>query len=132
MIELPNVKNMNGLITFISNADDFMPFPIQRIYLIRDVPKGAQRGVHGHIELQQLFIAVSGSFKIKIRTINESSAYTLDSPTHGLYVAKASWRELYDFSDDAVCLVLASLPYDKEDYYFDEYEFFEIVKRRQL
>lgn len=99
-------------------------FPLKRIYYIYDVNNNITRGYHSHRELDQLLIAVSGSLKVRIKTPFSEEIHTLDDPAKGLYIGPMIWREMFDFSDDAVLLVLASHEYDESDYIrnYDQYE----------
>ena len=111
-----------------------IPFPVERIYYIYDVGKDVRRGFHSHRELEQLLICVHGNVKILTKTPTESETVLLDSPEKALYIGPMVWREMYDFSDGAVLLVLASKHYDEDDYIRSEEvyqreaaEFFEKV-----
>jgi dTDP-4-dehydrorhamnose 3,5-epimerase-like enzyme len=112
-----------------------VPFEIKRIYYIYGVPKNISRGFHSHRDLQQVLICVSGSLKIRIKTPYEEEIITLDNPSKGLYIGPMIWREMFDFSDHSVLLVLASEYYTENDYIrdFDAYhqeatEYFSLNK----
>lgn len=94
-------------------------FPIRRIYYIFGVERGIRRGYHSHRDLHQILLCVSGSVTIQVRTNNDSEDIVLDNPSEGLYIGPMIWREMYDFSADAVLLVLASEHYDESDYIRD-------------
>lgn len=100
-------------------AESSIPFKVKRIYYIYNVEEGVRRGFHSHIELEQTLICVHGSVKILIKTPYESEDILLDDPKKSLYIGPMVWREMYDFSDDAVLLVLASEHYDVRDYIRD-------------
>jgi dTDP-4-dehydrorhamnose 3,5-epimerase-like enzyme len=100
-----------------------VPFEIRRAYYLYDVPGGESRGGHAHRELQQLIMAVSGSFDVVVSDGNIKRTILLNRPYHGLYIVPGIWRELNNFSSGAVCLVLASHPYDETDYIRDYNEF---------
>ncbi len=93
-----------------------LEFPLKRIYYIYDVGKKERRGYHSHNELEQILIAVHGKIKILIKTPYEEEIVELDSPDKGLYIGPMVWREMFDFEDEAVLLVLASHEYDESDY----------------
>ena len=101
-----------------------VPFPIKRIYYISNVQQGVRRGFHSHRDLHQALICVHGSVKILVKTPDEEENILLDDQTKGLYIGPMVWREMYDFSPDAVLLVLASEHYTVSDYIRDyaEYE----------
>lgn len=107
-----------GCLTPIQYPDN-IPFEIKRVYYIYGVEKDAVRGHHAHNKLHQILIPVSGSLKIKVKHHYGEQEYTLDDPSTGLYVGPNIWREMYDFSEDAVLLVLASDIYDPDDYIRD-------------
>ena len=115
IISLPKITDARGNLTFIENANH-IPFDIKRIYYLYDVPKNAKRGAHGHINLEQLVIAISGSFDVVLDDASNKKTFHLDTPDIGLYISKEIWRDMKNFSDDAVCFVLASELYDEGDY----------------
>ncbi len=96
-----------------------IPFDIKRVYYIYHVEKGVRRGFHSHRELQQALICVHGEVKILTKTPEEELTICLNNPSEALLIGPMVWREMYDFSDDAVLLVLASEPYDESDYIRD-------------
>jgi len=93
-----------------------IPFNIKRVYYIYGVEEGVRRGFHSHKKLEQVLICVHGSVKILLKTPSEEEIITLNKPTEGLYIGPNVWREMYDFDDDAVLLVLASEHYKESDY----------------
>jgi len=105
-----------------------IPFEIRRIYYIYDTLEGVRRGFHAHRKLQQILICVHGSCRIHLDDGKETREVLLDNPTVGLYITKDMWREMYDFSPDAVLLVLASELYDEADYIRNYEEFLEFVR----
>jgi oxalate decarboxylase/phosphoglucose isomerase-like protein (cupin superfamily) len=115
-MSLPKITDTRGNLSVIE-AQDHVPFAIERIYYLYDVPAGASRAGHAHKQLQQLFIAVSGSFDIILDDGYETRSFQLNRPYQGLYVCPMIWRELNNFSSGSVCLVLASHRYDESDYY---------------
>lgn len=104
-----------------------IPFEIKRIYYVYDTKDGVRRGYHAHKSLEQILICVHGSCKILLDNGKEQKEVLLEKPYEGLYVPNNMWREMYDFSEDAVLLVLASSYYDKEDYIRDYQEFVDYV-----
>ncbi|KAA6183973.1 WxcM-like domain-containing protein [Thiohalocapsa marina] len=111
-----------GNLTFIEGGNH-IPFDIQRVYYLYDVPGGAERGGHAHKALQQLIIAMSGSFDIVLDDGKDKVRYHLNRSYSGLYVCPMMLRELDNFSSGSVCMVLASNRYDEDDYYRDYAEF---------
>ena len=122
IIDLPKIHDPRGNLTFIEGGQH-IPFDIQRVYYLYDVPGGAERGGHAHKELHQLIIAMSGSFDVIVSDGKSNKRVHLNRSYTGLYVCPMIWRELDNFSSGSVCMVLASNRYDEDDYYrdFDEY-----------
>ena len=104
-----------------------VPFDIKRVYYMWNTIPGVPRGFHAHRKLEQILICVHGSCKIKLDDGKEVVHVPLDNPSEGLYISNAVWREMYDFTDDAVLMVLASEYYDVSDYIRDYDEFLEYV-----
>ncbi len=102
-----------------------MPFPVRRVYYLYDVPGGESRGAHAHKQLEQLIMAVSGSFRVTLDDGTQKRSFELKRPYEALYVKSGIWRDLDDFSSGSVCLVLASRPYEAEDYIRDYQEFLD-------
>ena len=122
LIQLPKIINLEGNLTSVNNTIE-IPFEIERIYYLFDVPSGESRGGHGHKNLEQIIIAVSGSFTVTIDDGKRKQSFLLNKPNIGLYMKPGIWRDLSDFSSGATCLVLASDPYDEADYIRDYKEF---------
>ena len=110
------------LVALEGNGD--IPFTIKRVYYIYGVEEGVRRGFHSHRKLQQILICVHGSVKILLKTPDKEEVVTLNKANEGLYIGPNTWREMYDFSDDAVLLVLASEHYKESDYIreYSDYE----------
>jgi len=122
IIDLPKIQDPRGNLTFIE-SNEHIPFGIQRVYYLYDVPGGSQRGGHAHKELHQLIIAMSGSFDVILDDGREKMRVHLNRSYNGLYVCPMIWRELDNFSSGSVCMVLASNKYSEEDYYRNYGEF---------
>jgi hypothetical protein len=116
LIELPKISDPRGNLTFIESGAH-VPFDIQRVYYLYDIPGGADRGGHAHKALHQLIIAMSGSFDVILNDGTSSKRIHLNRSYFGLYVCPMIWRELDNFSSGSVCMVLASNKYDESDYY---------------
>lgn len=99
--------------------NDTIPFDIKRVYYIYGVEEGVRRGFHSHRQLQQALICVHGEVKILAKTPREEMDVCLNDPSQVLFIGPMVWREMYDFSEDAVLLVLASEHYDEADYIRD-------------
>ena len=127
LIHLPVVHNVAGNITAINNGEGIIPFEVNRVYYLYDIPGGESRGAHAHKELKQLIVAASGSFDITIDDGKTKRTFNLSRPCLGLYLPSGLWREIDNFSSGAICLVLASENYQNEDYLRD-YEAFKLYK----
>lgn len=122
MVSLPKITDPRGNLTFVEGGNQ-IPFPIERVYYLYDVPGGAERGGHAHKGLHQLIIAMSGSFDVVLDDGKNKKRIHLSRSYNGLYVCPMIWRELDNFSSGSVCMVLASNRYDEDDYYrnYDEF-----------
>ena len=122
LIGLPVVSDPRGDLTFVEGGNH-VPFQIRRVYYLYNVPVDSERGGHAHLELEQVVFALSGSFRITVDDGRERREYWLRDPRTGLYISRMIWREMDAFSQGAVCMVLASQPYDEADYIRDYSEF---------
>jgi hypothetical protein len=127
IIDLERITDPRGNLTFVEGGSH-VPFEIQRVFYLYDVPGGESRGGHAHRELQQLIIAASGSFDVVVDDGTEQERFSLNRSYYGLYVPRMVWSHLENFSSGSVSLVLASLPYDEADYYRD-YDAFQAVRQ---
>ena len=121
LIDIPKIENSLGNIAVVEN--DVIPFAIKRVYYLYDIPSSASRGGHSHKNLQQVLIAISGSFDVVLNDGIEQQTVTLNKPFEGLLINPGIWRELNNFSSGSVCLVLASDDFLEEDYIRDFDEF---------
>lgn len=119
-----------GQLIAIESMQD-LPFEFKRVYYIYETSPGVRRGFHAHRELEQILICVHGSCKIHLDNGYDTAEVTLDKPHEGLYISNDMWREMYDFSEGAVLLVLASHHYDESDYIRDYDTFIKMVKSKQ-
>jgi dTDP-4-dehydrorhamnose 3,5-epimerase-like enzyme len=115
LLKFININSKYGDLTPIEEMVD-VPFDIKRIYYISKVPLNITRGFHAHRKLHQVLICVNGSVKIKVKNTKEEADFLLDNSSVGLYIGPYVWREMYDFSEGAVLLVLASDYYNENDY----------------
>lgn len=116
-----------GQLVAIEGEKD-IPFAVRRVYYIYDTMPGVRRGCHAHRNLQQILLCVHGSCRILLDNGYEREEVLLDNPGEGLYISNDTWREMYDFSEGAVLLVLASQNYDNADYIRDYAEFLKMVR----
>ncbi len=125
LITIPTIEDYRGNIAVIEN--DVLPFDIKRVYYLYDVPSSASRGGHAHKNLQQVLVALSGSFDVILKNGSETQIVTLNKPNRGLLIRSSVWRELENFSSGAVCMVMASEVFDEDDYIRDYDEFVKYV-----
>ena len=122
ILELPKIQDPRGNLTFIE-GNVHVPFDIQRVYYLYDVPGGSERGGHAHKQLHQFIVAMSGSFDVVLDDGKDKKRVHLNRSYNGLYVCPMIWRELDNFSSGADCMVLASRRYSEDDYHRDYAEF---------
>lgn len=122
IIELPKISDPRGNLTFIEGNNQ-IPFEIKRVYYLYDVPGGAERGGHAHKDLNQIIIAMSGSFDVTLEDGENKKRIHLNRSYQGLYVCPMIWRELDNFSSGSVCLVLASNIFSEDDYYRTKHDY---------
>lgn len=127
LIELPKIADPRGNLTFIE-GDNHIPFDIKRVYYLYDVPGGSDRGAHAHKNLHQFVVAMSGSFDIVLDDGDRQRRFHLNRSYYGLYICPMMWRTLDNFSSGSVCMVLASAPFNSDDYIRDHGEFLERVR----
>lgn len=108
-----------------------IPFKVKRVYYMYDTVPGVRRGYHAHKCLEQILICVHGSCKILLDNGSETAVVPLDTPFEGLYISNDMWREMYDFSPDAVLMVLASELYDEADYIRNYDDFLKFVEDKK-
>jgi dTDP-4-dehydrorhamnose 3,5-epimerase-like enzyme len=127
LLPFPKIQDPRGNLTFVEE-NRHIPFGIERVYWIYDVPGGAERGGHAFREQQEVIIALSGSFDVLLDDGMEQKTVHLNRAYTGLYVPRMIWRRMENFSTNAVAYVLASTEYSKEDYILD-YEQFKTMRR---
>lgn len=125
LIQFRGHKDTRGNLTFIEGDND-IPFKINRVYYIYDVPYGASRAGHAHRNLESILIPLNGAFDVILDDGESRMKFEMRSPEEGLLIPKMIWRELENFTSGAVCLALASAAYDEGDY-FRKYEDFKIA-----
>ena len=128
IMDLPKIHDARGNLTVIE-GESHVPFAIRRVYYLYDVPGGAVRAGHAHKQLQQFVIAMAGSFDVLLDDGETQQRFHLNRSYFGLYIPAMIWREIDNFSSGAVCLALASLPYDESDYYRSHAEFLDAIRQ---
>lgn len=118
VIELPRIGDRNGSITAVNNLTE-IPFEINRVFYLYDIPGGASRGAHAHKECHQFLIAATGSFEVELFDGILRRKLALNRPNIGLYIPPGIWASEVNFSSSSVCLVLASHNYEEGDYIRD-------------
>lgn len=131
LVHLPVITDPRGDLTFVEGGNH-VPFDIARVYYLYNVPVDAERGGHAHKELQQVVFALSGSFRLIVDDGREREKYWLRDPRQGVLINRLIWREMDRFSQGAVCMVLASQPYDEADYIRDYGEFLKLSKHVRI
>ena len=131
VIELDKHHHENGNLSVVENGVQ-VPFDINRVYYLYDVPGGEERGGHSHKKLKQFLIAISGSFDVIIDDGMHQRCVTLNRPYKGLLIVPGIWRVINNFSSGAVCLVMASEHYDEKDYVRDYDEFKKLTSSKLL
>jgi len=124
IIDLPKIADPRGNLTFIEGGRH-VPFEIKRVYYLYDVPGGAERGGHAHRALDQLIIAMSGSFDVILKDGTRQQRFHLNRSYSGLLICPMIWREIDNFSSGSVCMVLASNFYAESDYFRNYEEFLQ-------
>lgn len=128
IIDLPKILDPRGNLT-VAQSMDHIPFNVSRVYWVYDVPAGESRGGHAHKQCREFIVAASGSFTVTLDDGYTQTSYHLNHPWQGLYVETGVWRTLNDFSSGAVCLVLASDPFEEDDYIRDYNDFLATLNK---
>jgi hypothetical protein len=126
MVDIPTAADGRGILCF-SEGNCQVPFPIERVYWIYAMPRGAHRGGHAHRDVQELVVAAAGEFNVHCDNGTDHNTNHLDDPSYGLLVDPGVWKELDAFSPGAVCLVLASGVYEEDEYVRDYSEFLTVA-----
>ena len=126
-LDFRTIHDPSGNLTPIEEGLD-VPFDIKRVFFLYDVPGGAERGGHAHRNLEEVVIAISGSFDAVTEDGIAHARYSLNRAFYGLYLPPMVWMNLENFSSNAVALVLASQPFDESDYFRDRAEFLRVAR----
>ncbi len=126
IIEIPTIKDHRGNLAVVENG--ILPFKMQRVYYLFDIPAGAYRGGHAHKEQTEFLIALSGSFEVILDDGTQKKIISLNRPDRGLLIPTGIWRELQNFSHGSVCMVLNSDTFQEKDYIRDYQDFLNSKK----
>lgn len=129
IIQLPKIEDPRGNLTFMEHPGQ-VPFPIERVFWIYDVPGGQRRGGHAYRQTRELIVALSGSFDVITDDGRQTTRHHLNRSYYGLYVPNGLWRHMENFSTNSLALVLASTPYDAGDYIRD-YGQYKAIKENE-
>ena len=127
VIDLGKIENDRGNLTVVQSLET-VPFDIKRVFYLYDIPGGEARGAQAHKECHQFLVAASGSFEVVLDDGHEKRTVYLNRPFKGLHVPPGIWAAEQEFSSGAVCLVLASEPYDEADYIRKYEDFLRFVQ----
>jgi hypothetical protein len=125
LIQFPKILDERGNLSFFENCAQ-IPFDIKRVYWIYDVPGGEKRGGHAYKSLQEVVIALSGSFDVVLNDGKKEMRFTLNRSYNGLYIPKMTWRFMDNFSTNSTALIVADLVYDESEY-IREYDKFSAL-----
>ena len=128
VIELQRIYSRQGNLTPVHEFED-VPFKIERVFYLYDIPGGEDRGAHAHKECHQFLIAASGSFEIVLDDGKNKRTVVLNRPYYGLHLPPGIWAAEQGFSSGAICLTLTSHKYDENDYIRDYDEFINYINR---
>ena len=128
LTDIPKIKDHRGNLAVVENS--ILPFKMKRVYYLFDVPAGAYRGGHAHKEQMEFLVAISGSFQVVLDDGKHKKSVMLNRPDQGLLITTGIWRELMDFSQGSVCMVISSDDFSENDYIRD-YDKFRLLKAGQ-
>lgn len=128
ILTFPKIVDQRGNLSYVEGKKH-IPFDIARVYYLYDVPGGETRGGHAHRKLEQVIIAINGSFDVELDDGRHKKTFHLRKANQGLYLSRMIWRELTNFASGSVSLVLASTPFNEADYYRDYEEFLKVVRK---
>lgn len=130
IIELDKHHHANGNLSVVENNVQ-LPYAVNRVYYLYDVPGGSERGGHSHRECSEFVVAISGCFDVEIYDGVDRRTVTLNQSNRGLLITPGIWRVLNNFSSGSVCLVLASDKYSEADYVREYSEFLELTSNKR-
>ncbi|MGY6522391.1 MAG: sugar 3,4-ketoisomerase [Mongoliitalea sp.] len=120
-------KHLSGTTELITGSrGSELPFPIERVYYLKGADATDRKGNHANIKNEQVLIAMQGSFQVLVDDGMQQQSFTVNAFDQGLYLPNLTWRTVYDFSPDAICMVFCSEKYDPADYVKDYQDFLEL------
>jgi len=119
LIDLPQIGDHRGSLTFLENGDRSLTFAIRRVFYVYDIPSGTKRGAHAHRSLEEVLVCLAGSVVITLDDGSGRESFVLDRPARGLYIPPMIWSGQSDFAAGSLLLVVASQPFDEADYVRD-------------
>jgi len=131
LIEFDDLGDERGNLVVIEGEGMDIPFDIKRVFYIYGSDSTVVRGQHANRETEFLLVNVSGKSKVRVDNGKESAVIELIRPRMGLYLSSMLWKDMYDFSDDSVLLVLASGHYDEKEYIRDYDTYLQVLKETQ-
>jgi hypothetical protein len=127
IINLPKIEDDRGNLSFIEE-DNHVPFKVNRVYWIYDVPGGEFRGSHAFKEAEEFIVALSGSFDVVLNDGKKETKFSMNRSYYGLYIPKLHFRRIENFSTNSLALIMASTPYNESDYIRDIDEFLKFIQ----
>ena len=115
LYDIPYFADARGAMNVLEITRE-LPFECQRIFYTYTVPEGSVRGEHAHKKCEQFLIAIRGEVHVAVDDGTRRDEIVLDSPSKGLHLPAGCWGEEFSHSPDCILLVLASMPYENEDY----------------
>jgi len=129
-IDLPKFQDLRGNLSFIEECKH-IPFKIERVYWIYDVPGGQIRCGHAFKQQQEFIVALSGSFDVLVNDSMETQSFSLNRSYYGLYIPAGLWRQMKNFSTNSLALILSSTHYNSDDYIFEYNDFLNFRKQHE-
>lgn len=123
ILQMPMTKDFLGLEGHFANSSSSIPFDIKRVYFTYDIPDNAKRGGHAHQKLTSIIIPIQGKFDVFLDDGNTTTRILLDKQGEGLHIHTKMWRELENFKNKSILIVLASELFSRDDYIWDLQEF---------
>jgi len=130
IINLPKIEDPRGNLSIIEE-DNQIPFKIERVYWIYDVPGGQMRGGHAFKQQQELIVSLSGSFDVVVDDGKVKQTFSLNRSYYGLYLPSGLWRHMQNFSTNSLAMILSSTHYDADDYIVQYSEYLKLIKSHE-